>query len=635
MNQSQLTIKQRLLIIIGIFNILMAVIVASRIYSAWTSYRQAQELEAVSTVIDKLYNVNRNLSLARAASLVILHSREHSQQNLFALLKTGRKNTDEELKQALAYLRDNPKHIQDQLDKVQSGYQSLLQQRSIIDKTVNTPLDQRNIKVANDYFKVSQQLINEIQDFILIYSGYHQNVSPMINQQVTFKYFVWTLAENTGMEYAIIGQLIENNRWPDAMEKERLASLSRQIEYDWVSLRKLALSNEIAKKLSSHIEEANTQYFFTFEQINQLLNDAPAGSTPDYLISTEMWLGLSSQVVDSLLALQDEILKETRTNVAEMQLVAKRKIQFSITIFICAVLLSIYFWRIIVLRIIRPINTMVDTLYNASLDQDLESVDLQQRDEIKKLEVVLEVFKNKTKKIKQSNEELERFAFIAAHDLKTPLRAVESIAEWLEEDLGEGIPTQSKQHLVEMRNRIRLMDRLLDDTLEYARVDTKIKPKTNELVIGKLLVEEIITLVNPLSGFQIKIDNRLSEIILLRFPLQQVLYNLIRNALVHHDKTTGLIEIKIEEDDKHYRFYVCDDGPGIDQRYHQKIFEMFQTLQPHDKNKGRGIGLAIVRKIVTSNGEQISVDSAPGMGAAFCFTWPKPTISDLLKYKTN
>lgn len=633
MNNTRLTIKKRLLIIMGIFNVLMVMIVASRIYTAWISYQQAQQLEVVSEVIDRFYNVNRNLSLARAASLALLQRDENSREDLFVFLQDGRRQMDEELEQALGYLKTSPDNIQERLAAINLQYRALLEQRAMVDKTINGPSMQRDMKVAKKYFSVSQKLIGEIQDFILMYSAYHQDISPLINQQVTLKYFVWTLAENTGMEYAIVGQLIAKNRLPSVDERERLTSLSRQIDYDWVSLKKLALSNEFAKKLNNYIEEAYTQYFFTFEQVNQLLQDTDSNSPPDYLISTEMWLGLSSQVVDSLFVLQNEIMKETRASVEQTKSIAKQRIYFSISILVCAILLSLYTWRIIVVRILRPINTMVDTLYAASKDPETEAVDFHHQDEIEKLSAVLEAFKNKTLKIKQSNEELERFAFIAAHDLKSPLRAVESLSEWLEEDIGDNIPEKNRQHLAEIRNRIRLMDRLLDDTLEYARVDTKIKPKTNELVIGKLLLEEIITLVNPPTGFTIKIDNRLAEILLLRFPLQQILYNLISNALIHHDKQAGLIEIKLEEGDKRYKFFVCDDGPGIDQRYHQKIFEMFQTLHPRDKARGRGLGLAIVRKIITSNGEDITIESTPGQGSTFCFTWPKPTLSDLLKYK--
>lgn len=630
----QFTIKQRLLIIIGIFNVLMALIVASRIYTAWTSHAQAQKLQIASTVIDKFYNVNRDLSLERATSLVILNASDELKKSLTIQLESNRAATDNQLQEALSYLQNEERYLDNDIASIKQEYQGLLKHRELIDKEISRPIEERRFTTAESYFRVSQSLMNQIQDFILIYSGYYQDISPMINQQASFKYFVWTLAENTGMEYAIIGQLIANNQLPTAEQRNRLNVLSAQINYDWKSLQKLSLSNDLARKLNMYVDEAYTHYTFTFEQVSQLLVDTEA-VTPNYLITTEMWLGLSSQVVESLLVLQDEILKETQANLLEIKGIAKKRIVFSITIFICAIMLSIYCWRVVVLRISRPINNMVDALYNASMDQELESADLNHQDEIEKLSIVLEAFKNKANKIRQSNEELERFAFIAAHDLKTPLRAVESLSEWLEEDLAENIPPKSKQHLNEMRSRIRLMDRLLDDTLEYARIDTKMNPKTNELVIGTLLVDDIVSLLNPPAGFTIKVDKRLSEILLLRFPVQQVLYNLMRNALVHHDKPTGVIEISIEETDKHYQFCISDDGPGIDSRYHQKIFEMFQTLQPYDKNKGRGIGLAIVRKIITSSGEQISLKSAPGQGAQFCFTWPKPTISDLLKYKTK
>jgi signal transduction histidine kinase len=169
------------------------------------------------------------------------------------------------------------------------------------------------------------------------------------------------------------------------------------------------------------------------------------------------------------------------------------------------------------------------------------------------------------------------------------------------------------------------MDKLLDDTLEYARINAKMEITSNEFVSGQLIMEEIIALLAPPAGFAVNVSDRFSKVQLKKFPIQQVLYNLINNAIKHHDKDRGIVDVDLQEDDTEYVIFINDDGPGIDPMYHQKIFEMFQTLQPRDKSRGRGMGLAMARKIVITQGGNITIESEPGNGALFRFTWPKST----------
>ena len=620
MKKPQLTIRMQLLVIVGILNVLITLLVAVQVYNSWVNYTKAQQLNLASTIIDDLYTANKNLSLERASSLTILYAAHGSDDHLQTDLATIRRNTDKTLEPILQQSRIPYPNSAGQLVQIRNTYHDLREQRSIIDAMLAFPLAQRDFSIATQFFQTSSTLIDEIQNFILAYSSDYQNINPVVTQHMSFKHLVWTLAENTGQEYAIIGQLIAENKAPTTEQRKQLASLNGHIEYGWDMLHKLSTNNELAQKLNPYVEEANTQYFFIFEQISQLMSE----NTTVYPISSEMWLGLSAQMVDSLLALQDEILTETRTQVHRMESLAKNRIIASLLILIAALLLSLYCWYIIIFRVTKPINTMIDTLYNASYHQDRDSQEPYDPDEISKLSRVLHAFQENTQKIQQSNEELERFAFIAAHDLKTPLRAVDTISEWLEEDLSETLPENSKKHFTELRNRVRLMDKLLDDTLEYARIDAKIKNKHAQLVVGKDLIDEIVTLINPPPGFTITTNDQLQKALLPKLPLQQVLYNLIQNAVIHHDHHTGNIEIEMDENDATYSFHVRDDGPGIDEKYHHKIFEIFQTLQSRNKSKGRGMGLAIVRKIITTYGGSINLQSAPGRGSAFHFTWPKP-----------
>jgi signal transduction histidine kinase len=106
-------------------------------------------------------------------------------------------------------------------------------------------------------------------------------------------------------------------------------------------------------------------------------------------------------------------------------------------------------------------------------------------------------------------------------------------------------------------------------------------------------------------------------------PLQQILMNLINNAIKHHDKRNGTIEIMVEDNDTDYVFAVKDDGPGIPEQFHDRIFKIFQTLKPRDQVEGSGMGLAMVKKNVEVLGGTISLESSEGQGSIFRFTWPK------------
>lgn len=226
--------------------------------------------------------------------------------------------------------------------------------------------------------------------------------------------------------------------------------------------------------------------------------------------------------------------------------------------------------------------------------------------------------------LEKSNDELSRFAWSAAHDLRSPLRSIDNISRWIEEDLqGESLQEDIKNNMDAMRKRVRRMEKLLDDILEYSNIEHTVDPDKNDMVDGAILMDGVLALVYIPPDFTIMISDRLGSIHVPRAPLQRILCNLVNNAIKHHDKETGTVEISVEEQPARYLFSVKDDGPGIESKYHKRIFEMFQTLQSRDIVEGSGMGLAIVRKILMLYGGDITVESEKGCGTRFQFTWPK------------
>lgn len=223
----------------------------------------------------------------------------------------------------------------------------------------------------------------------------------------------------------------------------------------------------------------------------------------------------------------------------------------------------------------------------------------------------------------QSNRDLERFAYAASHDLKAPLRAIDQLAGWLEEDLGESLKDENKENMQTLRNRVARMKNLLDSLLEYSRAGRNMSNHNNPTLQGNEIAEDITILVNPPQGFSITASNSFKTLKIPKMPIEQVLFNLVNNAIKHHDKTSGKINISVNDNNDHYEFSVSDDGPGIPEELQEKAFEMFQTLKSRDKVEGVGMGLALVKKIVTNQGGNISMTSAKGNGTNITFTWPK------------
>ncbi len=229
--------------------------------------------------------------------------------------------------------------------------------------------------------------------------------------------------------------------------------------------------------------------------------------------------------------------------------------------------------------------------------------------------------------LERSNRELDEFAYIASHDLKSPLRGIDQLANWIAEDLEGSLTTETRRNLALMSTRVKRMDRLLSDLLAYSQVGRR--KEALGIVDVEVLANDLFSLCSPPEGFSLKVTNDLPRFGTLVAPFEQILRNLINNAIKHHDRDDGVITVgcKPAANDAFYEFFVQDDGPGIDPKYHELVFKMFKSLRPRDEVEGSGIGLALIEKSVKTYGGQVSLASQVGEGTVFSFTWPKK-VSD-------
>ncbi|HEY0891410.1 MAG TPA: ATP-binding protein, partial [Cellvibrio sp.] len=224
-------------------------------------------------------------------------------------------------------------------------------------------------------------------------------------------------------------------------------------------------------------------------------------------------------------------------------------------------------------------------------------------------------------RLEQTNKELETFAYVASHDLKSPLRGIAQLSNWIDEDLEEKEFAEVGKHTQMLRSRIQRMEKLLDDMLVFYRAG---KTDGNIIRIDLAhMAQELFEIQNTKAGLHLELGENLPIFESLSTPFEQILRNLFSNAIKHHDLESGVIRVEGRRlNNDFYEISVSDDGPGIPAKFQERVFGMFQTLKPRDELEGSGMGLALIKKIVETYGGKISVHSE-GRGCRFTFTWPQ------------
>lgn len=221
--------------------------------------------------------------------------------------------------------------------------------------------------------------------------------------------------------------------------------------------------------------------------------------------------------------------------------------------------------------------------------------------------------------LKKANDELDDFTSIASHDLKSPLNAIKRLLEWIEEDCKALLPEEHLENLNLVMNRADRMQILLDDLLRYARIDRG-DVSVTEINLADIK-KDVAQLLDLPKNVVFNIDEGLLNVPVV--PFKTVMLNLIGNAIKHNDKAEGLINVTMMDSRHNYIIEVSDNGPGIEPKYFDRIFQLFQTLRSRDELEGSGIGLSVVMKHLNNFDGRIEVESDGKLGCIFRVYWPK------------
>jgi len=223
------------------------------------------------------------------------------------------------------------------------------------------------------------------------------------------------------------------------------------------------------------------------------------------------------------------------------------------------------------------------------------------------------------KKLRKTNEDLQDYIHMVSHDLKSPLRNINALSLWLNEDYSSKFDEKGVENLNLIQSNIERMEKMLCGILEYSSLDSEIV-EMYDIDVNSLFNEVFSTLLIP-EHISITINNELPIIKGDKFRLQLLFKNLLNNAIANIDKNEGIIQISCVDKGHHWKFCVKDNGKGIEKGYLKKIFKVFQKLD--NKNNSTGIGLSIVKKIVDIYNGDVFAESEPGEGTKIHFTLEK------------
>lgn len=223
--------------------------------------------------------------------------------------------------------------------------------------------------------------------------------------------------------------------------------------------------------------------------------------------------------------------------------------------------------------------------------------------------------------LRAANEELSNFAYVVSHDLKAPLRAIGALADWVATDYADRFDDEGREHMRLLISRVRRMGSLIDGILQYSRLGRE--GGTLRMVDLNAAVAEVVDLLAPPPSIVVTVEPGLPVLWTEPTRIRQVFHNLVSNAIKYMDKPAGRIAVSCADEGERWCFAVADNGPGIERRHHERIFQLFQTLAPRDRVESTGVGLALVRKTVDLLGGQVWLDSVPGEGSTFYFSIPK------------
>lgn len=411
MTKFQPSIRDILLLITGALTLIIALLAAKEMYGNWQRLNDIRSLKAASTLSDQLFDATEKLSVERDITLSMLNAPdEEAVTDLEPRLRESRHDTDEALQASMTALNSyNFPELSGLRDKIRMHLSGVRTLRSEVDAAIRQRTSPHRREVTARWSNEVTALIVETQNLWIGFVRHFTEIDPIVTEHLWYKHFLRSITDYSGRERSLIGQLIVENADPTPQQIAQLLRGQGVTEQSWQMTRVLAEQSGLYTAIAPYYSDARSHYLTMHDMIQDMFYVPGARHGETYPIGVDLWFELSMQASDSLSALRDASIKQTQKYAQGLIDDAERKIAIQGAIFVLALLLCAYSFRVIARRVIQPINTIVDALIKATRGESVEfSVPANRGDEIGKLADVLRAFQQNLEHVKKTAAELDR-----------------------------------------------------------------------------------------------------------------------------------------------------------------------------------------------------------------------------------
>jgi len=627
------SIRTVLALAIGLLVVIIFLLEARDIGTEWHKEQRIRSLQEATLLSDRIFDATETISIERDLAFSILFTSDKTILADFTMrLQKNREKVDQIFAASMQELKNYQfDNLAADLSKVETQFIELQKLRGDIDAALTLPPEKRDLALPRRWFDAATAVITGMQQVWMDFSGHYIDIDPAMSMQMRFKYILGLITEYTGRQRSLIGRLLAENVDPTPAEQADLLRWAGSTDTVWQISGTLAVEGGLTPAITPYLEDAKSHYSTLGDMVHGIFYVPGAHARP-YPINVDFWLDLATQANDSLYALKDAALDQSRAYVAKLEAQARQSIFYHAAFLLLTLGLCFYTLWVILFRVIKPINVMANALVDATAGKSVSApIAMDERgDEIGKLAQALHILQQNVVALERSNSELNEFAHIASHDLKEPLRGLHRHAEFLIEDNKGKLGQESIRRLGRVKYLSERLERLTGDLLYYSRLGNQelaVRPADLNAVIAGIRKALDIFLVE--RGAHIEIPQPLPVVTCDATRVTEVFQNLITNAVKYNGAREKIVEIGFVDKKampngamRHDVYFVKDNGRGIAPEFHNEIFRIFKRLpnETDTKEEGTGVGLTFVKKIIERHGGAIWLESEQGKGTVFYFT---------------